>query len=110
MAGCVGTAVYAGHGVVHYGWALGVLGFGWNLLFIAATTLLTKTYRRGEQIQAQTLNDFLVFGAQAVASLLAGIAVTTIGWERLNLATLPLLVAVLLATLALGRRPAVAAG
>jgi MFS family permease len=110
MAGCVAIAVYAGHGVVHYGWALGVLGFGWNLLFIAATTLLTKTYRRGERIQAQTLNDFLVFGAQAVASLLAGIAVTTIGWERLNLATLPLLVAVLLATLALGRRPALAAG
>jgi MFS family permease len=109
MAGCVATAVYAGHGVVHYGWALGVLGFGWNLLFIAATTLLTKTYRRGERIQAQTLNDFLVFGAQAVASLLAGVAVTTIGWERLNLATLPLLAAVLLATLALGRRPAVAA-
>ncbi len=104
MAGCVAIAVYAGHGVAHYGWALGVLGLGWNLLFIAATTLLTKTYSRGERIQAQTLNDFLVFGAQAVASLLAGVAVTTIGWERLNLATLPLLAAVLLATLALGRR------
>ena len=110
MAGCVAIAAYAGHGVVHYGWALGVLGFGWNLLFIAATTLLTKTYRRGERVKAQTLNDFLVFGAQAVASLLAGVAVTTIGWERLNLATLPLLLAVLLATLALGRRPALAAG
>ena len=70
---------------LHYGWALGVLGLGWNLLFIAATTMLTKTYRRGERIQAQTLNDFLVFGSQAVASLLAGLAVTTIGWERLNL-------------------------
>ena len=45
MAGCVAIAVYAGHGVVHYGWALGVLGLGWNLLFIAATTMLTKTYR-----------------------------------------------------------------
>ena len=108
MAGCVAIAVFAGHGVIHYGWALGVLGLGWNLLFIAATTLLTKTYRRGERIQAQTLNDFLVFGAQAVASLLAGVAVTTIGWERLNLATLPLLAAVLLATLALVRRPAAA--
>jgi MFS family permease len=108
MAGCVAIAVYAGHGVMHYGWALGVLGLGWNLLFIAATTMLTKTYRRGERIQAQTLNDFLVFGAQAVASLLAGVAVTTIGWERLNLATLPLLAAVLLATLALARRHAAA--
>ena len=110
MTVCVAVAVYAGHGVVHYGWALGVLGLGWNLLFIAATTLLTKTYTRGERVQAQTLNDFLVFGAQATASLLAGVAVTTIGWERLNLATLPLLAAVLLATLAISRRPIAATG
>ena len=110
MTVCVAIAVYAGHSVAHYGWALGVLGLGWNLLFIAATTLLTKTYTRGERVQAQTLNDFLVFGAQATASLLAGVAVTTIGWERLNLATLPLLAAVLLATLAISRRPVVATG
>ena len=110
MALCVAIAAYAGHDVVHYGWALGVLGLGWNLLFIAATTLLTKTYTRGERIHAQTLNDFLVFGSQATASLLAGVAVTTVGWERLNLATLPLLAAVLLATLAIGRRPVVATG
>jgi MFS family permease len=108
MIACVAIAFFAGHAVFHYGLALGVLGLGWNLLFIAATTLLTKTYRRGERIQAQTLNDFLVFGAQAVASLMAGVAVTTIGWEGLNLATLPLLAAVLLATLALGRRPVAA--
>ena len=109
MAACVAIATLAGHAVMHYGWALGVLGLGWNLLFIAATTMLTKTYRREERIQAQTLNDFLVFGAQAAASLLAGLAVTTIGWEQLNVATLPLLAAVLVATLAIGRRTAVAA-
>ncbi len=66
--------------------------------------------RTRERIQAQTLNDFLVFGAQAMASLLAGLAVTTVGWERLNLATLPLLAAVLLAMAALRRRPALAPG
>jgi MFS family permease len=88
---------------MHYGWALAVLGLGWNLLFIAATTMLTKTYRTHERIQAQTLNDFLVFGSQAMASLLAGLAVTTIGWEKLNLAVLPLLAAVLAATLAVSR-------
>ena len=108
MAVCVAIATYAGHSAMHYGWALGVLGLGWNLLFIAATTMLTKTYRMHERIQAQTLNDFLVFGAQAAASLLAGLAVTTIGWEQLNLATLPLLVAVLVATAAIGRRQAAA--
>ncbi len=110
MAVCVAIASFAGHAVLHYGWALGVLGLGWNLLFIAATTMLTKTYRAQERVQAQTLNDFLVFGAQAVASLLAGLAVTTLGWERLNLATLPLLAAVLVAMLTLGRRPALAPG
>ena len=110
MAVCVAIASFAGHAVLHYGWALGVLGLGWNLLFIAATTMLTKTYRAQERVQAQTLNDFLVFGAQAVASLLAGLAVTTLGWERLNLATLPLLAAVLVAMMALGRRRALAPG
>ena len=108
MAACVAIATLAGHAVLHYGWALGVLGLGWNLLFVAATTMLTKTYRARERIQAQTLNDFLVFGAQAVASLLAGLAVTTLGWEQLNLATLPLLAAVLVAVAALRRRPAAA--
>jgi MFS family permease len=104
MTACVGIATAGGHSALHYGWALGVLGLGWNLLFIAATTLLTKTYRRGERIQAQTLNDFLVFGSQATASLLAGLAVTTIGWERLNVATLPLLAAVLAGIASISRR------
>ncbi len=108
MAACVAIAAIAGHAVLHYGWALGVLGLGWNLLFIAATTMLTKTYRARERIQAQTLNDFLVFGTQAMASLLAGLAVTTLGWERLNLVTLPLLAAVLVAVAALGRQRAMA--
>jgi MFS family permease len=103
MAVCVAVATFGGHAVMHYGWALALLGLGWNFLFIAATTMLTKTYRMQERIQAQTLNDFLVFGAQATVSLLAGLAVTTIGWEWLNLATLPLLAAVLAATLAVSR-------
>lgn len=93
--GCVGVAVFAGHAVLHYGWAPVLLGVGWNLMFIAGTTLLTRTYCPHEQIRVQTLNDFMVFGAQAVASLLAGFALATIGWECLNLATLPLLAAVL---------------
>jgi MFS family permease len=108
MAACVAIAMLAGHAVLHYGWALGVLGVGWNLLFIAATTMLTKTYRPRERIQAQTLNDFLVFGAQAVASLLAGLAATSLGWERLNLVTLPLLAAVLVGVVALARGRAAA--
>ena len=99
MASCIAIAAFAGHAVMHYGIALVLLGIGWNFMFIAATTLLTRTYRPYERVAAQTLNDFLVFGAQAVASLLAGVALATIGWTWLNLAALPLLVAVVAVTL-----------
>lgn len=109
MAACIAIAAFAGHAVMHYGIALALLGVGWNFMFIAATTLLTRTYRAHERFQAQTLNDFLVFGAQAAASLLAGVALATIGWAWLNLAALPLLLAVLAATIPglLARRAAV---
>jgi len=105
---CVAMAAFAGHAVLHYGAALLLLGVGWNLMFIAATTLLTTTYRPHERIQAQTLNDFLVFGAQATASLMAGLALATIGWKLLNLVTLPLLVAVLASVVLAGRSRAAA--
>ena len=97
MGACIAIAIFAGHAVLHYLWALTLLGIGWNFMFIAATTLLTRTYRPAERIQAQTLNDFLVFGAQALASLMAGLALATIGWRQLNIATLPLIAAVLVA-------------
>jgi len=96
MSACIAIAAFADHSVLHYAWALVLLGVGWNLMFIAGTTLLTRTYRPHERIRVQTLNDFLVFGSQAAASLLAGLALATIGWERLNFITLPMLAAVLL--------------
>jgi len=104
MASCVAIAAFAGHAVLHYGWALTLLGVGWNLLFISSTTLLTRCYRTQERIQVQTINDFMVFGAQATASLMAGVALATIGWQRLNLATLPLLAAVLISVALAARR------
>lgn len=104
MAACVAVALFGGRAVLDYGWALTVLGAGWNFMFIAATTMLTRTYRPAERIQAQTLNDFLVFAAQATASLMAGLALATIGWRTLNLVTLPLILAVLIALAATGRQ------
>lgn len=109
MAACVAIAAFVGHEVAHYWWALVLLGVGWNFLFVGGTTLLTTTYRPAERFRAQAVNEFAVFGSQALASLLAGGLVHELGWERLNLASLPLL-AVLLAALALtARRRATAA-
>jgi MFS family permease len=88
---CVGIVAAVGEGVTHYFVALVLLGIGWNLLFVGATTLLAGTFSDDERFRAQGTNDFIVFGAQAVVSLLAGVAIEALGWRTLNLVTLPLL-------------------
>jgi MFS family permease len=91
MTACVGIAAVVGHEFLHYMAGLVLLGLGWNLLFVAGTTLLTRTYTVAERFKAQALNDFITFGTQAVMSLLAGSAIEAFGWRGLNLAGLPLL-------------------
>lgn len=86
-----------GHDVIHYWLGLVTLGVGWNLLFVSGTTLLMRTFRGADRYRAQAINEFTVFGSQACASLLAGLAVQQIGWLMLNLATLPLLAAMFFA-------------
>jgi len=92
---CIVICSFIGRHFVHYFSALLLLGVGWNLLFVGATTLLSSTYSDSEKFRAQGFNDFMVFGSQALASLSAGVAIETLGWETLNLATLPLLIMVL---------------
>jgi MFS family permease len=87
MLACVAIAS-AGHDLMHYWWGLVMLGVGWNLLFVSGTALLTTTYAPAERFRAQAVNEFSVFGTQALASLLAGPAVHALGWRTLNLATL----------------------
>ena len=101
MGVCIAIAALGSHHLMHYWWGLVLLGAGWNLLFVAGTTLLTTTYRPSERFRAQAVNEFAVFGSQALASLLAGPAIQHLGWKALNLAGVPLLVVMALAVLAL---------
>jgi MFS family permease len=94
LATCAGVSLF-GHQLMHYWLGLVTLGLGWNLLFVAGTTLLSRTVDPANRHRAQALNDFTVFGSQACASLLAGLAVQLIGWQALNLVTLPLLAAMI---------------
>jgi len=93
MSTCVAIAAVVGHEFPHYLAALVLLGLGWNLLFVAGTTLLTQTYTAAERFKAQGFNDFIIFAAQAAMSLFAGSAIEAVGWVGLNLVGLPLLVA-----------------
>ena len=76
---------------IHYWGTLVFLGVGWNFLFLGGTTLLTQSYRASERFKVQAINDFLVFGLQALGSLSAGILLANIGWSGVMIFALPLL-------------------
>jgi len=46
---------FNGMAVLHYWWALLILGLGWNLLFMTSTAMLPQTYTPQEQFKAQGL-------------------------------------------------------
>jgi MFS family permease len=81
-----------GQSIMHYWYALVLLGIGWNFLYVGATTMLTLTYSMAERFKAQAVNEFCVFGTSATASLLAGTVIYFYGWYTLVLIPLPLLI------------------
>jgi len=92
-----------GQSVLHYWWALVLLGVGWNFLYVGGTTMLTYTYSVAERYRAQAVNEFLVFATAALASLLAGTIMHYFGWLRLMLVPMPVLVMVCVALLIVRR-------
>ncbi len=86
-----------GQTVMHYWWALMLLGVGWNFLYVGGTTMLTYTYSMAERFRAQAVNEFLVFGTSATASLLAGTVMYYFGWYRLMWIPIPILLIVCVA-------------
>ena len=97
-----------GHDVVHYWWSLVLLGIGWNFLFVGGTALLVDSYRPVERFKAQAVNEFGVFGASAVASLLAGTLIHHWGWDVVLWSTAPLLIVMGLVLASFSRRFALA--
>jgi MFS family permease len=79
----------AGLDLLNFWLGLIILGLGWNFGFIGATALLTQTYSPVERAQVQGLNDFLVFGFVAVASLASGSLLTASGWATVNAVVFP---------------------
>ncbi|WP_291994040.1 MFS transporter [Candidatus Accumulibacter sp. ACC003] len=102
---CIAIAL-AGVSLMHFWWALLLLGIGWNFLFVGGTTLLTDACRAEEKAKVQGSNDFIVLGVQGVTSLAAGVLVSDGGWTTLNALALPIVALTTLVSLlwALARR------
>ncbi len=90
LLACAGVSGLIGIGFEHFAVGLVLLGLGWNFGFIGATTLLTGTYQPSERNKAQGLNDFLIFGTTALASLGAGKLLAGSGWNAVNYAVFPM--------------------
>ncbi len=87
---CIAVA-WSGHDLGNYWVSLVLLGIGWNFLFIGGTTLLPQSYQPAERFKVQAVNEFLVFGSQAVAALSAGWFVFAVGWEGMLIGTIPII-------------------
>ncbi len=104
---CLFLTVAAGvmsESLLHYWITLVLLGIGWNLLFVGGTVMLTLSYHPAERFKAQAVNDFVVFGVTALASLSAGAMIFRAGWEAMNLLPLPFLVLVVVSLYLLSTR------
>ena len=74
----------AGISVAHFWTGLVLLGLGWNLAFIGATTMVTQCHRPHERNKVQAFNDFLIFGSMALTSFSSGQLLDKFGWATIN--------------------------
>jgi len=96
----IGVVIIAsqGHDLLHYWWALILLGIGWNFLFYAGTTLLPLSYRSHERHKVQAVNDFSIFTFQGMSSLMAGWVLFNYQWQGTLYTCIPFLVIMLAIT------------
>ncbi|MCF6300862.1 MAG: MFS transporter [Proteobacteria bacterium] len=87
-----------GYSVMHYWWALIMLGIAWNFLFFSGTSLLTRSYHNHEKHKIQAINDFSIVSFQGMSSLLAGWVLFQYGWQGVVYVSIPFVLIMLIIT------------
>jgi MFS family permease len=62
-----------------------LLGYGWNLCFVAGSSMLVEGAPSAAQTQRQGASDFLVFLAGATASITSGALLAAVGFAAMAL-------------------------
>jgi MFS family permease len=86
--------------------ALFLLGYGWNLGYVAGSALLTRDLSLSERTRLQGLTDGLIWSSAAAASLSSGVVVAAASYAALGLLGAALVIVP--ALLVIARREAVA--
>ena len=81
-----------GTGFLPFFVAMTLLGIGWNFLYVGGTSLLVTRYRPSEKAGVQAFNDSFVYLFATVSTFGAGAWERGMGWEWLNLLSIPFLV------------------
>ena len=87
--------------------ALFLLGYGWNLGFVAGSNLLASGLAVAERTRLQGVTDTIIWSSAAVASLASGVIVALVSYTGLGI--LPALLVMTPAWLLVRRRRAIAA-
>jgi MFS family permease len=88
--------------------ALFLLGFGWNLGFVAGSTLLSAGVSLAERARVQGAADAVIWSTSALASVGSGLVVAAAGYTMLGLLGVAIVAGP--ALLLFGRREAIASG
>ncbi|MGH9888377.1 MAG: MFS transporter, partial [bacterium] len=88
--------------------ALFLLGWGWNLGFVAGSTLLTSGVSLAERARVQGAADAVIWSTSALASVGSGLVVAAAGYAVLGLLGVGIVAGP--ALLLVSRRGAIAAG
>ena len=79
--------------------ALFLLGIGWNFLYIGGSSLIVSMTKPEEQGKVQGISDLIIFGTVSVSSLSAGLAHYTLGWDKMVLYSLPIMLIIIAANM-----------
>ena len=88
--------------------ALFLLGYGWNLGFVAGSSMLTSGLTLSERTRVQGMVDGMIWTSAALASLSSGLVVAGAGYTTLGLLGVALLIPP--AAVLVARRRAVGVG
>jgi MFS family permease len=89
--------------------ALFLLGYGWNLGFVAGSALLASNLAIGERTRLQGFTDAFIWSSAAAASLSSGLVVDWAGYATLGLIGAGLVAIPAIVLVGLRRRPVVIA-
>lgn len=71
--------------VVPLALSLFLLGWGWNLCYVAGSTLLSSQLRPSERARVQGMNDLLMGSASAAGALGSGVVFAAVGYRAMAL-------------------------